>query len=67
MSAWVCAMNRKPWLQSREFEALLDRRADIAVKVSLLMDRDQDLNQISALRRELIDVEAQIAAFRKAQ
>jgi hypothetical protein len=60
-------MNRKPWLQSREFEALLDRRADIAVKVSLLMDRDQDLNQISALRRELIDVEAQIAAFRKAQ
>ena len=58
-------MVRTPARPSPELEALEDQRADLAVQISVLLEKGVDQETVSALRAQLIELESRIAASRR--
>jgi hypothetical protein len=56
-------MTRASLPANAALDALADQRVDLAIKISLLLDKDVDQEAVSELRKELLELEARIAAF----
>jgi hypothetical protein len=56
---------RTPVPPSPELEALEDQRVDIAVQISVLLDKGIDKEIVSSLRAQLFELENRIAASRR--
>ena len=55
-------MARAPLAPSAEVEALSDQRVDLAIRISLLLDKGVDPVTVSELRKRLLEIEDRIAA-----
>jgi hypothetical protein len=56
-------MTRASLPANADLDALADQRVDLAIKISLLLDKDVDQEAVSELRKQLLELEARIAAF----
>ena len=56
-------MTRASLPANADLDALADQRVDLAIKISLLLDKDIDQETVSELRKQLLELEARIAAF----
>jgi hypothetical protein len=56
-------MTRASVPANADLDALADQRVDLAIKISLLLDKDVDQETVSELRKQLLELEARIAAF----
>jgi hypothetical protein len=56
-------MTRASLPANADLDALADQRVDLAIKISLLLDKDVDQETVSELRKQLLELEARIAAF----
>jgi hypothetical protein len=56
-------MTRASLPANADLDALADQRVDLAIKISLLLDKDIDQETVLELRKQLLELEARIAAF----
>jgi hypothetical protein len=58
-------MTRASLPASPELEALEDQRVDLAVQISVLLDKGVDTETVSELRARLLELDSRIAASRR--
>jgi hypothetical protein len=58
-------MTRASLPASAELEALEDQRVDLAVQISVLLDKGVDMETVSELRARLLELDSRIAASRR--
>jgi hypothetical protein len=58
-------MTRASLPASPELEALEDQRVDLAIEISVLLDKGVDQETVSELRARLLEIDSRIAASRR--